>query len=75
MMQNQGAYTQGDETRSKSADRCVMRKWNGTSVLLSKNGEGEQQGNLFAHAPPNNRKLLFVNFPCAVLLERSMKHF
>ena len=37
---NQGAYIEGGETRSYRADRCVMRKWTGASVILNKDVEG-----------------------------------
>ena len=29
----QGAYIESGETRSHRADRCVMRKWTGASVI------------------------------------------
>ena len=37
---DQGAYIEGGETRSYRADRCVMRKWTGASVILNKDVEG-----------------------------------
>ena len=33
----QGAYIEGGETRSYRADRCVIRKGTGTSVIFCKN--------------------------------------